>query len=537
MGKIFFRNYGKEAKLTKGKTILSYCQELGIDISSLCGGIGACGQCVVKVEGEGLNEPGDIEKKFIKETGYRLACQARVEKEDANIYVEVPKRRYKVLERGKVVPVPLEPVIGVVGGEGETRRVRWEWNGIVREIGDYEGEMLGLALDIGTTTLAMYCVDLEKGLIVGTTAMKNPQEVYGSDVIARITRAREKKQHKLETVVRSGVNEMIEGLKVDPQHVYEMVVVGNSTMRDLFLGHPVDSLGVAPFEPFTKDPVNRSGGELGIKMNPKGNVYALPLIGGFVGADTSAAILATGMHKRREVSMMIDIGTNTEIVIGNKDRMIATSCASGPAFEGSGIKCGSGAVEGAIHKVEIDESMRVRYETIGDLPPVGICGSGLIDILAQMLDRGIIDKTGKFKKGGREFVVVAGERPIKIDGEDIDKLKLAKAAVCVGNKVLLEKYGTSLGEVKKIYLAGAFGNYINVENSYRIGLLPEVSLSRVERVGNAALEGARQVLVSRKKRKEVEEMVSRIEHLNLESESNFLYRLMGELVFDQCTSP
>ena len=524
-GEIFFRNYGRRARLEKGRTLLSYCQELGIDLPSLCGGMGVCGQCLLRVEGEGLSELTEAELRFAG-SGERLACQARVEREDGWVVAEVPERKYRILERGRVLPVRLEPAV-----RREGARVVWEFGGERREMGDYGGKMVGVALDVGTTTLVMYGVDLETGRILGVSSMKNPQEVYGGDVISRITHARKGGQRELEEAVRGAVNEMLGRLGVQTEHLYEMVVVGNSTMRDLFLGHPVAPLGVFPFHPVSLKAESRRPEELGLRMNPEGNVYALPLIGGFVGADTVAGVLATDLHRSEGIGMLVDIGTNTEIVLGNRERMVATSCASGPAFEGSGIKCGVGAVSGAISRVEIDGSGRVSYETIDDLPPVGLCGSALIDVLAEMLGRGIREEGGKFTGGRTELVIARGEREIRIDGEDVDKLKLAKAAISTGIKVLLERYGIGVGEVEKVYLAGAFGTYIRVENAHRIGLLPGVPLSRVEKVGNAALEGARQALISVRRREEGERLAGRIEYLNLESESDLLYRLVGELSF------
>lgn len=527
-GEIFFRNYGKASRLVRGRNLLSYCQELGIELPSLCGGMGVCGQCLLRVEGEGLGPLTEAELKFVQ-PGERLACQARVEREDGWLVVEVPQRKYRILERGRIMPVRLEPVVRREGG-----RVVWEWRGERRVLGEYGGEVLGVALDVGTTTLVAYGVDLETGRIVGVSSMKNPQEVYGGDVISRITHARSAGQGELEKAVRGAVGEMVERLGVRPEHVYEMVVVGNSTMRDLFLGHPVASLGVFPFRPFSLEAQNRRAGELGLRMNPEGNVYALPLIGGFVGADTVAGILATDLHRKREVCLLMDIGTNTEIVLGNRERMLATSCASGPAFEGSGIKCGVGAVSGAISRVEMDGGGGVSFETIDDLPPVGLCGSALIDVLAEMLEKGFMDERGKFTGGRKEVVIARGEREIKIDEEDVDKLKLAKAAIRVGVEALLERYGIGEEEVEKVYLAGAFGTYIRVEKAHRIGLLPCVPLSRVEKVGNAALEGARQALISRRRREEGEEVAGRVEYLNLESEVDLMYRLVGELHFAPC---
>ena len=397
MGHLLVKPENKKAPLEKGKTLLEYMQEMGVNINAFCGGRGECRACLVKVERgiEHLSPLTDLEKEFIRKPDQRLACQARVLREDVEIVVEVPRyAKYKILERGKKQRIPVNPLVKVVG-EPPTRKVYW----LDRELGPYEGELYGLALDIGTTTVSMYWVDLETGDEVFVASTQNPQVRFGDNVIDRVSYARLKGQEYLERTIREAVNELIEGGPVNPNHIYEMAVVGNTVMRDIFIGHSVKGLGEAPFKPVTEASVNKTAEKLGIRINPKANIYALPLIGHFVGADALAVILATEMYKSSAVTMAIDIGTNTEIIIGNKDRLIATSAASGPAFEGSGIKCGTGAVSGAIQKVEIDENWKVKYETIDNMPPVGICGSGLIDVLAQMLDRGILDWTGKFTTG------------------------------------------------------------------------------------------------------------------------------------------
>ncbi len=231
--------------------------------------------------------------------------------------------------------------------------------------------------------------------------------------------------------------------------------------------------------------------------------------------------------------MAIDLGTNTEIAIGNDDKIIVTSCASGPAFEGSGLKCGTGAVGGAIEKIEIDDDLKVKCETIDKIPPIGICGSGLIDAIAQMLDKGIIDWMGKFTKGEKELVIAENEDRIFLDGEDIDNLKLAKSAISVGAKVVMKHYGVDVKDVEKVYLAGAFGTYIDLDNAVKIGMLPDVSPEKIDKVGNAAVEGARQVLISQEKRKEAEEISKKIGHISLEMEEDFQYKFMEELGFDK----
>jgi uncharacterized 2Fe-2S/4Fe-4S cluster protein (DUF4445 family) len=517
--KIIFKDSGKEAELVKGKTILSYLQELGIEINASCGGEGTCGQCLVEVEcaPEALSGKTEAEHKFIPEDGHRLACQARILKTDAGpIYVRVPRRSYCILESGEFWEIPVEPFVHI---EGE--RVFYE----SEDVGEYTGGINGIALDIGTTTLAMYLVDLETGVVLSIISRENPQTKYGNNVISRIEFAR-KDQAILEREIRTAVNEMITAM-VEPGKVYEVVVVGNPVMRDLFFGYSVEPLGKSPYEPLSVKAVHKTTTELGLEVNPKARVYGLSMIGSFVGADAMALVLATEMYKSDKISMAIDIGTNTEIALGNKDRLIATSCAAGPAFEGCSIAYGMGGVSGAIKEVQIEDG-NVRYETVGDAPPIGVCGSGLIDTLAELLDKQIIDGRGKFRGTEKEFRIV---EDIGLSEKDIDQLNLAKTAVAVGIKTLMERYGVSLEAIDRIFLAGGFGYFINVENAMRIGLLPTIELWKVEKVGNAAIEGARQALISRTKREDAETTAKMIEHVKLEEEENFMEKFIGELYF------
>ncbi|RLG29330.1 hypothetical protein DRN97_12050 [Methanosarcinales archaeon] len=517
---IIFSEYGKEAELVEGRTILSYLQELGIDINASCGGEGKCGQCQVEVKCApgALSERTEAENKFVHDDMHRLACQARILRTDSHIYIRLLRRIYYVLESGDYKEIALEPFVHV---EGE--RVFCE----SEDIGKYTGEIYGIALDIGTTTLATYLIDLESGEVSSVISRENPQTKYGNNVISRIEFAR-KGQGILEREIRTAVNKMITTL-TDPGKVYELVVVGNPVMRDLFFGYPVESLGKSPYEPLSTMPLTKTAKELGLVVNPNARVYGLPLIGSFVGADALAVVLATEMYKNQNISMAIDIGTNTEIVLGNRDRLIATSCAAGPAFEGAGITCGVGGVSGAIKEVRI-ENGEVKYKTIDDAAPVGVCGSGIIDTLAELLDKKIIDGRGKFYGEEKRFGIA--ER-ISLSEEDIDQLNLAKTAVSVGIKVLLGRYGIALEEIDNIFLAGGFANFTNTENAIRIGLLPDVERERVKKVGNAAIEGARQALVSKTKREDAEAIAKRIEHIKLEEEENFMELFVTELYFQQ----
>jgi uncharacterized 2Fe-2S/4Fe-4S cluster protein (DUF4445 family) len=477
--------------------------------------------------GEALSPPTEAEGRFTCRPGFRLACQTKIVREDLDIRVEVPRyAKYQVLVRGRRADVPLEPLVRHIP---EPPKPGVYLGG--RYLGDYEGELYGLALDIGTTTLSVYWVDLERGVERYVASMLNPQVRYGDNVIDRVAYARAWGQEYLERTIREAVNELVDSGPVAPEHIYQLVAVGNTVMRDLFIGHSVAPLGTAPYEPVSTGPVSLDARRLGLNINPQAEVYALPLLGHFVGADALAVILATRMHLREEITMAIDIGTNTEIMLGNRDRILVASCASGPAFEGAGIKWGTGAVEGAIQRIHIEPDGRVVYKTIGNKPPVGICGSGLIDALASLLERGIINWRGRFTDGSSRFVVARNSEDIFLDGEDIDNLKLAKAAIAVGTQVLMKHYGVKPQDIAKLFLAGAFGTYIDPANARKIGMLPEIPLKRVVKVGNAAIEGARQVLISRRKREEAEGIPRLVRHIRLELEEDFHDRFVGELAF------
>ncbi len=530
MGKLIVKPDNKKGALRIGRTLLSYLQELEIEINASCGGHGICRGCLVKVYGDGkLSNLTEVERKSIKNEEYRLACQAKIINEDEDIYLEVPKYgKYKILEKGVSKKIRLNPFVKKRGAY-PIEKIYWK----NKEIDNYNGEIYGLALDVGTTTLSMYWVDLTTGHERFVSSVLNPQLRYGDNIIDRINYAKMSDQKHLEKVARKCVNEMILRGPINPKNIYELVVVGNTAMRDIWIGHSVRKLGESPFEPISLKPVNLNAYDLGLAINQRANVYAPPLIGHFVGADALSVILATEMHKCPEILMTIDIGTNTEIAIGNEEKIIVTSCASGPAFEGSGIKCGTGAVEGAIQKVEIDDDLKVIYETIDGASPIGLCGSGLIDVLAQMLDKKIIDWRGKFSKDVSEFIIAKEGNGIFLDGEDIDNLKLAKAAISVGIKVVMEHYGVEINDIKKLYLAGAFGTYINPNNALKIGMLPDLRKEKVVQAGNAAIEGARQILISKEKRKEAEEIPRICQHIRLEKEKDFHDRFVEELCFDK----
>jgi len=481
---------------------------------------------VVRIDrgAECLNAKTELERGKRLAPGERLACQARIVNPatDMTVFVKELGEYSIVTDTVETDDVPLEPSFRrdgrhVVHISGE-------------ELGHYEGEIYGLALDVGTTTLAMQIVDLEDGRVIATAARLNPQISYGNDVISRIgyTMQHDDGLHALQSAVVEAVNEELE--RLEQQHgdlsrsIFDAVVVGNSTMRGLFFGQEVSSLGVIPFEPVDTDPVEAKAGELGLRVHPQAHVYGGALIGGHAGADALADVMTCRLHESDGVSMLIDIGTNGEVVIGNKDRMMSASCAAGGAYEGATLTCGSGAVEGAISNVWIADG-HVTYETIGGKPPVGVCGSGLIDLLAELLQSGRMSTKAKI---GENFCLADS---ICITQQDVYALITAKAGLRLDQDLLMRYYGVELGQVQKIFLAGGFGNFINPQNAVAIGLLPPAP-EKVVRIGNGALAGAREMLINRSVRRRSEQLARAIEHTKPnERETDFPYLVAEKMYF------
>jgi uncharacterized 2Fe-2S/4Fe-4S cluster protein (DUF4445 family) len=521
-------------EIETGSTLWDHAWALGIQISSACGGRGQCGKCVVRVDRgtENLEARTEAERGFSLAEDERLACQARVASGDRDIYVFVKAAgEYTILTESIEGRVPLDPLTRREGDyvflDGVQRRA----------MGKYEGELLGLALDVGTTTLVAQVLDMESGEVVVTSACKNPQAAYGDDVISRIGYADQHQDGlvRLQTVVVEAVNAMLRDAEASENrklrdHIYEAVVVGNPTMRNLFCGRSVHSLGTSPYEPADTSPINERARHLGLQIHPDGNVYGVPLVGGQVGADCLAMILACDLYKGQRPSMAVDIGTNGEVAVGKEGRILAASNAAGGAFEGATVSCGTGAIQGAIQNVQIEDG-QVRYETIGGMPPVGICGSGLIDLLAGMLREGIIDSSGRFSASHREpneFIVAMDGKTIGITQKDINELRLAKAGSALNQQTLMAKYGVDLDGLDRIYLAGGFGHYVDLDSAVAIGILPN-ERSKLAKIGNGALTGARQMLLCRQRRADAERIAPRIEHVKLSDEEDFLDRYIQQL--------
>jgi len=520
--KIFFPQYhkGKRGIELFDGTILEHAQKLGIAINAE-DGEGNCGKCVVRIERgeEALSPRTEAESKFNLSKSERLACQAKIVK-PADIYVYISSAgSYSMQE------IEVDPLVSCTLGQ-----VVWSGPQGQRVLGPCQGPMYGLALDVGTTTLVCQLLDLGTGDQVATVARKNPQSAYGDDVISRIdyTMRHEHGLKELQAVVIAATNELIEEFTeqtgVRPEIIYEAVIVGNPTMRNLFFGLDVESLGVIPFEPPSKEPVNVTASSLGLQINPEANVYGAALIGGHAGADCLADIIAARLHQASKPCLLIDIGTNGEVAVGNANGIMTASCAAGGAYEGATVGSGVGAVEGAISNVRIDDG-HVQYETIGAKAPVGICGSGLIDLLAELLKTGIMTRKAKLSE---DFCVTDS---ICFTQQDVYQLITSKAGLRVDQDLLLKYYGITPEQIDKIYLAGAFGNYIQVESAVAIGLLPDAE-DNVVKIGNAALAGAAGMLLSRRVRQDSEVWAAKIEHTKPnEREPEFQYMIADNMYF------
>ena len=619
--KIVFFPYGKREWFSKGRvSIFSAAKALGIDLSSLCGGKGTCGKCKVKIgEGiKGLNPLTEQELKHITqeeiEAGYRLACQA-IPTTSISVYVpersrvgkqrlqteglEVPVKQLNPFVRKYFVKLPkptlhdfrsdedrlldtLNAGYGLSTGleidfelgvdlASRLRDADWAvtaviWKNRIIEVepGNTSGRCFGFAVDVGTTKLAGFLMDLNTGKVVAVASRMNPQISLGEEVMSRITHQimeGHKGVKELQGAVVSGINEMIEEccekVGVEKNEIYELCFVGNTAMQLCFLGIYGRYVAFTPYPPVLRRGVNIWASSIGLTSHPRANVYHAPVIGGFVGGDNVAVILATRMLESDEICMALDIGTNTEIDLGNKNLVMVDSCASGPAFEGMQIKHGMRAATGAIERVSIDlETLEINYRTIEDKPPVGLCGSALVDVPAELLKAGLIDLTGKFvpemaektnrlrrnPKGIWEFVLVlqpetATDTDIVVTQGDIRELQKAKAAMRTGAEILMKRLGEERKEtvteddISKLFMAGAFGNYIDPENARTIGMYPELPYERVEFVGNIAGTGSRMCLISKEEREYAEKIATTVKYHELAADKDFQKEYIDALYF------
>jgi uncharacterized 2Fe-2S/4Fe-4S cluster protein (DUF4445 family) len=587
---IDFEPVGVRGQGHDNESLLACAQQLGLGMSGVCGGLGTCHSCKVKVVSGTISEITSHEKEAFSsqelEEGWRLACQSyplsdcklsvppesmttsqRIQLEGLDIAIrpDPSVRSYQV----ELLPPPLNSLqadadrlvealnqryqlrcgridIDVLRGlSPQLRSWDWQCQAVIRDdeviaIRPWTSRQLGLAVDLGTTKIASYLVDLNSGQTMASKGTMNPQISYGEDIISRISHATSfpEKATQLQKVVVEALNRLAGDLCAQvgaaAHDILEAVVVGNTAMHHLFLGLPVQQLALSPFLAAVSRPLDIKTRDLGLQIAPGAYVHLLPNIGGFVGADHVAMLLATDAWRSEGPVIALDIGTNTEVSFVKDGKITAVSCASGPTFEGGHIKHGMRAATGAIERIRITNKI-VHCQTIDGAPPVGICGSGILDAVAQLYTAGIIDKGGRMKnnhphvrghEGEREFVLTNEQGqgksfPVVITQHDIREVQLGKAAIRAGIQILLETHGCPEDQIQEVIIAGAFGSYIDIESAITIGLLPPLPKDRFRQVGNAAGMGAKLALVSVNKRMEAQTIASKVHYLELATVRNF----------------
>ncbi len=589
--RILLNPINREIFAEKGDILLHRLQEEGIHVEALCGGKGLCGKCRVILDKGKVEKRSLLPDKLLSheelESSYYLACMVRLI-EDCEFTiplesrVENPKilisseldipeikpavkkyllesrpaessnlllsyRRLKIKDYSGAPPRVPENVydkINELNDDTLTITVS-RTNGFPEvinvEAGDTLGESYGLAIDIGTTTIVVVLVDLNTGEILGKGSGMNKQITYGEDLVTRTAIARDEKGlKKLQKVVVDSINEVVskiyEKTGITPLQVSETSVGANTVMNHLFAGLESGYLEIANVE-VSRDPIIKKAGKLGLNVNPEGYVYCVPNVSRFLGGDAIGDVIASEMHKSENMSLMVDLGTNGEIVFGNNKWLFSCSCASGPAFEGEGVRHGMRAAIGGIDHVEIDDkTKKAKITTIGDAPAKGICGSGLIDLVAEVFRVGVIDFSGKFVPGmpyvrdgkwGLEYLVVPAEeteigKDIVLTQADLDYVIDSKAAACGAVTVLMKKLKIDIYDTKNIYLAGAFGTYTDMKNATLLGIFPEFPNGEYHPLGNGSLSGAFATLISVDKRREAVEVARNMVYIDLLVDLEFI---------------
>jgi len=587
--KIVFNPMGKVIEVEQGTVLLNAIREAGIRIRSICGGNGECGTCKVILN---KGEVSRLSSKYDKwlspqevSEGYFLACQIRVLSDgEFTIPVESRISSPKILLSTEIALEKLDPEskkylatmiptpgrerssIRLQGYSGPRPRVSDEVYSrllsmkepltatlsraeatpeiINFEPGDRTTSNYGLAVDIGTTTIAAILVDLTSGKVLGRDSTLNKQITYGETLVDRIAFSRKNKDglQKLQGAVAQSINELIDRITLSTgitnEEITSISAGGNTVMNHLLAGKDVDYLWyVDSNEKVPRSPIIKKAKTLGLHINNEAYAYSLPNVSRFLGGDAIGDVIASGMYDSDETSLLVDMGTNGEIIFGSNVWLVSCSVASGPAFEGAGVKFGMRGMRGGIEHVKINpESLEAEYKVIGNTRPRGICGSGIIDLAEEMFSAGILDFAGKIVESGTplvrrgrdglEYVVVPAEktaigRDIVITQRDMDYIMDSKAAVCGGILVLMRKYRLSIYDVKNLYLAGAFGAYTNLVNATKLGIFPEFPNAKIRPIGNGSLSGAYATLLSMKKREQANAIAQNMLYVDLLSDVTF----------------
>lgn len=594
-----FEPIGKRVTVEAGQTLLEAAQKGGIALLSVCGGNGLCQDCKVKVIQGKVSQINSDEVAALSAAdiaaGVRLACQTRVYT-DAKLDVPLdslsgPQRlQLESLERPSEIdplvrpvdfivpsPIPSDPITCVTlllksldesGMTGLTcspeimnelpesmNTSEWKGRALIRRkqvIGliPYQSAIYGIAVDIGTTKIAFYLLNLETGEIRYQAGIMNPQIAFGEDVISRISYANQsaRNEQEMHTLLVQALNKTIRDCcaetSIDTAHIVDAVVVGNTAMHHFFAGLPVRQLGEAPYVPAVTHSMEMNARDIGLDISLVGLIYLPPNIAGYVGADHIAMLLDTQILAAKDTVVALDIGTNTEISLKTGGKLYSCSCASGPAFEGARIEMGMRAAPGAIEKVDLIHG-KLEYSTIDGLPPVGICGSGILDAVAVMIKDGAIYSRGVLQKTHPRMVEINNQKKyllaqkpesgnnhdILVSRKDVNEIQLAKAAIRAGMESLLSQAGIADNDIERMIIAGAFGTYISVKSAIQIGMFPDLPMERFFQIGNAAGAGARHMLLSMNERKNGEELAERSQYIELTTFNKFPALYMDAMRF------
>ncbi|MGC8831773.1 MAG: ASKHA domain-containing protein [Thermoproteota archaeon] len=582
---------GVRIKVPHGSDLLTALRNVGVNVESVCGGRGVCKKCIVEIVSGSVSEPSSAETGIDFQQGIRLACQTKVL---GDTVVKVPQAsrqtKGKILEEGVASGFDLSPAVKLVNVRLEPpslkdqrsdmerllesvevasidslllkrlpsrlRELGWELEAIVRddEVLDVRPrsnrDLYGVAVDVGTTTVVVYLVSLKNGRIASVKSDYNGQIAHGDDVISRITYAvkgydnLKNLQNKIVETINRLVRAALDDAGCASSDVYEAIFSGNTVMLSLLYGAEVSAIASAPYVPPFRSSLCFKAREIGLEANSSAVACTLPVVSGYVGGDVVADIMVSGMHKCDENSMLIDLGTNGEVVLKSGELMLAASTAAGPAIEGAGLSNGMRGMEGAIESVSIDvETYDVYFKTIGGKDPRGICGSGVVDSIAWMLIAGVLDQRGRIidldiprivkTNDAKAFTLAVNSdgRRICVTQSDVRVFQLAKAAVFSACLLLLKKAGLVPRDLSKIYIAGAFGNYVDPRSAMVVGMIPEFPLEKIVQIGNGSGHGAMMSLLSKKARGEAELIARKIRVVDLNTVREFQSEFIDSTLF------
>ena len=532
---VTFEPSGVRVSATPGLTIKEVAAAAGIALEAPCGGLGTCGRCAVTVRG-GLEPVTEDERALLGEerlaAGVRLACRARI---SGDVVVRpagsgsAAPAELRIVETGQGGELVIEPpaVRGIAG----------------------DAPLLGAVVDIGTTTVVVAIIDLETGERLGSASALNPQHPFGHDVMTRISHVAANGSESLRRPIAETIERLarealdgLAGLNADAGPLREIAIAGNTTMVHLLLGIDPAPLGVAPYEPAFIDPVERPASDLGLTGLGEAGVYILPGISAFVGADITAGLLATHVAEQERRVLLIDLGTNGEMVLRTPSGLVAASTAAGPALEGASIAWGMRAEPGAVERVALDDSGALRVETIGDVPARGLCGSGLLDLVAVLLDAGVLDHTGRLRgdvshplasrvseKDGTRVFELAND--VFLTQRDVRQVPLANAAIASGIDMLLDAAGVDAADVEELIIAGGFGYHVKAAALVRMGMVPPAWHDRVSFAGNTAMTGALMALLDTGTRRRAESIARKVTAIDLAGHPDFQTRFVSAMRF------